>query len=373
MDGTSSRHLAAGPASCDGKARPPPCASHGEGARAAGFGYARGLRSWQRSLGASLLAAAAVTAPWAANATTDTVVRLAYQADEQSGCASEDELRRMVTNQLGHDPFRPDADQRLAISIARTESGFQGRIVWTEPDGRAVGERLLISRSRGCEEIAANVAFAVALQLQLVERGAANDAGPVPSDEPPAVTTAPTIEHTTPPAGGPAASGEAAPDRLRLAVGAGPALGLGMTPQATGFARLFVVARFRRWSAEIAGDAALPVTQEEDGAGVVVNAIGSSAAGCAHVSVASACVLVRLGWIRGRGTGVGLPSTSWGHFTELGARLAGSRELGRFILSVHADGLVMLSRWNVVLNEAVFWRVPRLGVVAGVDVALLFF
>jgi hypothetical protein len=33
----------------------------------------------------------------------------------------------------------------------------------------------------------------------------------------------------------------------------------------------------------------------------------------------------------------------------------------------------MLSRWNVVLNDAVVWTAPRLGVVAGLDLALLFF
>ena len=76
--------------------------------------------------------------PCAANAAIDTRVRLEYQADEQGGCVGEDELRRMVTDQLGHDPFSPDADQRVAVSIAKTEAGFQGRIVWTDA-GRTVG------------------------------------------------------------------------------------------------------------------------------------------------------------------------------------------------------------------------------------------
>ena len=43
------------------------------------------------------------------------------------------------------------------------------------------------------------------------------------------------------------------------------------------------------------------------------------------------------------------------------------------MVSVHADGLVMLSRWNVVLNDAVVWSVPRIGGVVGLDVALRFF
>jgi hypothetical protein len=157
-------------------------------------------------------------------------------------------------------------------------------------------------------------------------------------------------------------------------VGLGPAIGVGMMPHATGFGRLFVAARFHRFSAEIAGDTALPVTLTwPDDSAVVVNALGASAAGCAHLSAASACLLGRLGWLRGRGTGVDFPATSSGRFGEVGLRLAASRELGRFIVSLHADGLVMLSRWNVLLNETVVWRVPRVGGLVGLDVALRFF
>ena len=341
------------------------------------------LKPSRRDLGTALLAALVLAAsPGAAKGATDTVVRLEYQPDEQGGCVAEDELRRMVTDQLGHDPFRPDADQRVAITIAKTEAGFQGRIVWTEGNGRRVGERLLSSRSRDCREIAANLAFAVALQLQLVERGASNEANasvPGAKASPSAANDhtdrAPSIPDRPDQAvEAPAGSGQVSPARLRLAVGAGPALGVGMTPEATGFGRLFVAARLRRWSAEIAGDAALPATKEDgDGASAVVNAMGASAAGCAHVSFASACLLGRLGWIRARGMGIEVPSTSWGRFSELGVRVAATRDIGRVMFSVHADGLVMLSRWNVVLNDAVIWSVPRVGVVAGVDVALRFF
>jgi hypothetical protein len=321
-------------------------------------------------------------APRGADAATDTRVRLEYQADEQGGCVAADELRRMVTEQLGHDPFRSDADQRVTITIAKTDAGFQGRIVWTEADGRPVGERLLSSRSRDCREIAANVAFAVALQLQLVERGASDDTGtaaPIPEvstvDTNGQAARAPeTPERPSVSAGPPAADQESPAAPLRLAVGAGPAVGIGMTPDATAFGRLFVVARFRRLSAEIAADAALPATLDyRDGSGVVVNALGSSAAGCAHVSAISACLLGRLGWLRAQGMGIAVPRTSWGHFGEIGVRVAATRELGRFTVSVHADSLVMLSRWNVVLNDAVVWSVPRVGGVVGGDVALRFF
>ena len=306
-------------------------------------------------------------------------MRLEYQADGLEGCAGEDELRRMVADQLGHDPFRPDADQRVAISITRTDAGFQGRILWTEADGRPIGQRLLTSRSRDCHEIAADVAFAVALKLQFVDRAASNDAGTAaPSTEPPPPksvddgTRAPAIAERLPLAT--VAPGSTPPTRLLLVVGAGPELGIGMAPKLTAFGRLFVAARLGRLSGEIAADAALPATQQEpDGTGAVVNALGSSVAGCAHVSVASACLLGRLGWLRARGFGVSAPSVSWGRFSEVGARVAADRELGRFIVSVHADALVMLSRWNVVFGDAVVWSVPRVGGVVGLDVALRFF
>ena len=326
-----------------------------------------------------MLAALALAAvPRRANGATDTVVRLEYQADEQGGCVGEDELRRMVTDQLGHDPFSADAERRVAITIGKTEAGFQGRIVWTEADGQRLGSRLLTSRSRDCHEIAANVAFAVVLQLQLVERavqdvGDGQNAGP-PNAPDESNSAAPTVERPNPSIEAPAGAGQASATPLQLAVGAGPALGIGMTPEATAFGRLFIDARFGRLSAEIAADAALPVTQHEpDGTGVAVNALGSTAAGCGHVSFASACLLGRLGWIRARGTGVAVPNTGWGRFGEVGMRVAASRNLGRFIVSVHADGLVMLTRWNVVLNDAVVWSVPRVGGIAGADVALLFF
>jgi hypothetical protein len=161
---------------------------------------------------------------------------------------------------------------------------------------------------------------------------------------------------------------------LALAVGAGPAVGIGMTPDATAFGRLFVAARLGALSAELAVDAALPTTlREPDGTGVAVNALGSTVAGCGHVSIASACLLGRLGWIRVRGTDIAAPVTSWAHFGEVGLRVAASKELGRVIVGVHADGLVMLARWDVVLNDAVVWSIPRVGGVVGADVALRFF
>ncbi|HEY8923391.1 MAG TPA: hypothetical protein VIU64_03360 [Polyangia bacterium] len=357
----------------------------------------------QLALGAALVATAALGAPWTARGAPDTVVQLEYRASEQSGCIGESELRRMVVEQLGHDPFRPDGDRRVTVTLSRSEAGFQGRIVWTDARGRPLGDRLLSSRSRDCRELAANVAFAVALQLQLIEQGTAPGAAAQPSkpddesrrtgaspDRPASPTEPPppsSPENLAPPVlerpEPPGAERPAPPSEPRahpstdpgyLAIGLGPAVALGRIPGPAAVGRLFIAARFHNLSAELAQDAALPTTSTQHGGGTVdLTAIGSSAAGCAHLSAASACLLGRFGWLRGKGTGVDRPATSWGRFGQVGLRLAASRELGRFLISLHADGLVMLSRWNVLLNDAVVWRVPRFGGLLGLDVALHFF
>lgn len=368
---------------------------------AGGFEYAGGLRRLRPARGAALTAALiTAVSPGRTSAATDTVVRLGYQADPQARCPGEDELRRVVREQLGRDPFRPDAAWHVSVTITRTEGGFEGQILWTEADGRPFGKRILLSRARDCREIAANVAFAVALQLQLVDRGLLPNPGAVTSagerpggaDErgpraldategprsPPPVEVQPAA--TPPPPRTPERAPDEArttavpPERVRLAVGAGPAVGVGLTPEAAAFGRMFLLGRLRMFSAEVAADASIPVHQvEPDGTGVRMTALGSSLAGCVHVSMASGCLLGRLGWLRARGTAVTAPSTSWGRFGEIGLRVAGTREWGRLSVRVHADALMMLSRWNVLLNDTVVWPIPRVGALIGVDVAVRFF
>jgi hypothetical protein len=68
-----------------------------------------------------------------------------------------------------------------------------------------------------------------------------------------------------------------------------------------------------------------------------------------------------------------MPRTGWARFNQAGLRVAASRDLGRFVVAFHVDGLVMLARWQVFLNDTAVWTVPRVGVLAGLDVALQFF
>jgi hypothetical protein len=294
----------------------------------------------------------------------------------------EDELRQLVTTHLGRDPFRADAGRRVAILIVKAEAGFEGRIVWADSSGRSFGERRLDSRNPNCREIGANVAFAVAVQVQLIDLGASHDNLDDRGTSPPQAQPAPDPSSTE---GRPSeadaslrapggATPESPPPRMAIVIGAGPALALGLAPQAATVGRLFLAARFGQLSAEVAADRVLSVTQSQpDGSAIVVGADGLSLAACGHASLLSMCLLGRRGWLRARGTGVDEPSGSSAAFNEVGLRVAMTRTLRRLEIGLHVDGLVMLSRWQVVLNDAVVWSTPRFGALVGLDVGVRIF
>ena len=316
----------------------------------------------------SLIAAAAR----AARAAPQTLVSLEYEtAPDASGCPDADEFRASVARQLHYDPFRPTADRRVAVQIARKDVGFEGRIRWTDADGNWVGDRKLTSRRPECREIAASLAFTVAVQAQLLATPAPPEPEPAPPPPPPpAPVEIPTVVAPPPPPPPPPP-----PVRpLTFAVGLGPAAGLGVAPQPTGLARLFVSGRRSRGSLEIAVDAALPTTRDEvDGASVSLDRFAGSGAACGHARAFAACVTGTLGLFRARGSGVDMPLSPSGLFSQVGARIAGTLDLGdRFFLAGRLDGLVMLSRWTVKINEMAAWTTPRVGALIGVDVGVRF-
>jgi hypothetical protein len=101
-----------------------------------------------------------------ARAGSQIAVALDYEvAPDATGCPDEEEFRASVVRQLRYDPFRPAADRRVAVQIARKEIGFDGHIRWTDADGRWVGDRRLSSRRSECSEIGASLAFSVAVQV----------------------------------------------------------------------------------------------------------------------------------------------------------------------------------------------------------------
>jgi hypothetical protein len=331
----------------------------------------------------------------AAHAAPQTFVAVDYEvASDASGCPDADEFRAAVTRQLGFDPFRPSADRRVGVHIARKDTGFEGGIKWTDAQGRSVGDRHFTSRRPECREIAASIAFSVAVQIQLLSTLAPGPPAPAtpPSPPPPPPSPPPpppSPPPPTPPPSDASVTAPASPDepaalvpvpapsarRLTLAIGAGPVLAIGVAPQATGLARVFVSSRVAWFSLELGLDAALRTTrQAADGSSFSLDRYAVGAAACAHARMFAGCLTATGGFLQARGGGVDIPASPTGWFSQAGARIAATGELGRrWFVSARVDGLVMLSSWTVALNDVAAWTTPRVSVLAGVDVGVRFF
>jgi hypothetical protein len=323
-----------------------------------------------------------------ARADQQTVVALEYEvAPEAVGCPDAEEFRASVERQLGYDPFRPAADKRVAVQIARGENHFDGRIRWSDARGRWVGDRRLSSRRPDCDEIATSLAFSVAVQVQLLATlaPAPEAAAPPPlAPPPPPASPAPRVpDAAATPAEGPVTvtapspGAEPAPrgTRLELAIGLGPSLALGVAPQTTGLGRLFVSGRLSWLSLELALDAAWPATEREsDGSGFSLDRFAGTAGACGHAGAFAGCLTATLGVLEARGFGVDVSASPAGLFSQVGARIVATRELGgRYFLAARVDGLLMLSPWKVTLNDTTAWMTPRVGALIGLDLGARFF
>jgi hypothetical protein len=327
-------------------------------------------------------------------------VTLDYEIAPGAGdCPDAEEFRASVRRQLGYDPFLSAADHRVAVHIGRKEPGFGGRIRWSDAVGKWVGERRLSSRRSDCGGIAASVAFSVAVQIQLMATLAAPVPAPIasaptpPSAPPdaglgaaapaPRATTGALARPAPPPATAPPAilpdvaarlENDRARPWLHLAVGLGPAMAFGMAPETTGIGRLFVTGRAGWFSLELAGEGALPVTQRQaTGAGFSLDRFAAAAAACGHAGPIAGCLTGTLGRLQARGFGVDAPSSPAGLFSQVGARLVASRDIGRYFLALRLEGLVMTSRAQVTLNQVTVWTTPRVAELLGVDLGAHFF
>ena len=324
------------------------------------------------------------TTAWAAS---QTFVTLEYEVDPGvNGCPAAAEFRSTVERQLGYDPFRSGADRRVAVQIARKGASFDGRIRWSDDRGRWVGDRRLASRRQDCADIATNLAFSVAVQIQLIATLAPSTPEPLPPEQPsvdapapapvpvqPAISLPPPSKAAAPPAPEPRPTARARP--LKLFLGVGPSLALQLAPHPTGLGRVFASGRVSWISVEIALDAALPTTlREADGSGFSLDRFAAAAALCGHAWAFAACFTTTVGLLRARGLAVDAPASSSGLFSQLGARFGAAEDLGRrFFVAARADALVMLSSWTVRLNETTVWTTPRVGLVVGFDLGVRFF
>ena len=309
----------------------------------------------------------------------DVAAQLDY--DAAPGCPVTAAFEATVVDHLGYDPFRDDAAQRVVIRIEASGRGLEGRIEWRNEAGGWAGERTFPSRSADCGDLTRAMAFAVALQFQLL--AAARSGAPRPAT-PPAVAnmatepaTAPTLTAT--PAAPATSTTREMPtqgglSRPTITAGAGAAAGVGVAPNVTALGRLFGTVSWPHLAVELAVEVSVPSTfRRADGAGFSQQVLLAGLAGCGLSGRWSGCLLLNVGEIRVAGEGVDSPGTAAAPFLQAGLRLAVTQPLGRRAqLVLHGDGLVPITRGVVTLDSMPVWTTPRIAAAGGLDFGMRF-
>jgi hypothetical protein len=332
-----------------------------------------------------------------------------------AGCPDVGLFKELTKAELGHDPFRPEAPDRVLVRLTRSGPAIDGSIEWRDSSGNRIGEQVFPLASTDCDSVASATAFALALQIQLLEKrrassvpggsrgktvGAAapkadrsaspatNRAGSLQAAEPSSnlaasPPSAPSSPTTDPEPGPPepeplpAAKLPAAPSvpphPTRLVVGLGPSLGVGMASNPVLLGRVFAGLEWRSLAVELAAEAGLPTTtRRADGAGFRQQRLVASAAACMTLPRWRTCLLGNLGEVR-LGGEIDRPASATAVVAELGARLGVVQPFGeRVFVGAHADGLAVLNRCTARLDQVAVWTAPRFAAAFGVDVGVRF-
>jgi hypothetical protein len=327
------------------------------------------------------------------------VIDLDYRTDAAlEGCPSEAAFRAQIESQLGYDPFRANAAQKVVARAAADGDNIKGFVRWYDASGTPRGERELSSAGKNCPAFARAMSFAIAVQIQLLhehdeaEQSAAKTSESAPKDLPASSAPGRASSPSTPPRGPSSGtpprasspgtsplgssteptSGEA--PRWLFMVGAGPGARFGVSPRAAAEARLFAAIRRDRFAVELGADASLPSRNPEtEGAGFEQNLVGGSLAGCALVPPFSGCLVNRYARVAVRGFGVDVPHSSSALVVQLGPRLALNGSFARgWMGALRIDALVALSPWRVTLREQEVWHSPAVSLAIGADLVAVF-
>jgi hypothetical protein len=240
-------------------------------------------------------------------------------------CPGEAALRAGVAARLGYDPFFAWATRTIIVELEGAHRGFRARAKIVDGEGHVIGQRLLESPSKDCDDLIGSLALAISLAiddlpvepLPPVERDAPRDALATP--EPPRATAIVAVS-------GEAEPPPAPPMRVRswtfvssagihgsLGTAPSPALGL---PAGLGV-------RGSWWSLTVEGRSDFPVSMTlSDGGRLSSSLLLAGLVPCAHLRVGLfACLQGALGSFRGASDGISMPLSDSAFFAGAGGRV----------------------------------------------------
>jgi hypothetical protein len=360
----------------------------------------RGLTAPWLGMFALVVVAGRPTSALAAEPELQVVLQYGVDASVR-GCWDEAEFRRSVAHRIGYDPFRDDAPLDVRVRVGGAANAVDGHVEWRKANGMLMGERRFVAKDGNCAKLLTEMSFAVGLQIDLLRPK--TPAGPVasgpaaggaearptpgggaasPSPEQTATVKGPDANEKPSPtarekpsvATEPAHETQARAPSWSLWLGGGPSLAWRLSPSITADGRLFVGIRRGYLSLELGAEATYPSSERRwDGSGFRQHLVGGTLALCGHHAWFSACGLGRGSAVLVTGVGVDDPRSPAGFLVQAGGRLAASFPLhGAWWWGGHIDAVALLTPSRVVLNDARVWDMPRLGVLAGMDLMARF-
>jgi hypothetical protein len=325
----------------------------------------RPSRSLARWPGFALLLLAWCT-PGRARAQATLRVALEYSADPTLACPSASELSASVTKQLGYDSFTTDTSApRLRIVISKQAERAAAQIEWFDRQQRSEGERRLLSDGN-CAELVNNLAFALAVQIQLHAAADTAPPPPPPAAPPPPPPAAPAKR---PPPRAPVVS-----NRPAVLLGAGALVRQGLSPGLSPGVRVFGALATNRWVLELSAHTTLPSElHQTDGTGFTSRELGASFAPCLHRPPIGLCAVGTLSLLHVRGHGVDQIRSPSSATTGFGGRVQLRwPALERFGIVVQGEALAVLFPREVLLNQQSVWSTEPLVFTAILDFAAIF-
>jgi hypothetical protein len=313
-------------------------------------------------------------------------VTLAYEMPADATCPSDSVFRADVRHRLGYDPFVAEATLHVDVQATQTDAGLAGQVEWRDDAHEVEGHQAFPPKQRTCKHLIDEMAFAVAVQIELLgvaRAGAtmpsANDREREPSPAPPPVTSAPTPSAPISPVAAMQGSqlppvAPTAPTPWTIAVSIGAAADFGFAPTVTASARMSLELQRGHLRVQVAGEVIAPSSwHASDGSGFRQYAAAGELALCGVLDRFALCGLGSLGEVWVQGFGVDEPENPSGWVARTGLRLQATQPLGqRFALALRADGLALLTPWNVGLNGLSVWSLPTFASTTGLDVVARF-
>ncbi|MBX3191924.1 MAG: hypothetical protein KF819_33345 [Labilithrix sp.] len=303
--------------------------------------------------------------------------RLVYlRGPGAESCPGEGELRDAVAARLGYDPFATFALDTLFTEIDKEGAGYVARVKLVSHDNTVRGARAL--RGDGaCSDLVASLALTISIAidpLALTRQGRPEGlppeerpVEPIPDDPRDTVDGVEAVDDP------PEAPLEPA-QRVRFTVGAGGAASMGTAPGAALGFLVFGRARYGDVSLTVEGRADLVSSADADGPGRVSSSlVALTLLPCGHSRWFFGCARASLGSLTASGLDVASPGSSNAVWGAVGARLGLDIPLHEVLsLRIHADGDVVVTRYELRFGDRQAFRYPAVAGGAGVALAATF-